>query len=214
MLRQSRAATINLHDLYLITHPVVILPFHGGVPSFLNCSNLQREVIAAVCELYEARYIPKMSICNCPISSTSAFTGEVLEISDGFEDDHYVEGLGWWDGISLRVSDCPSFDDEVLAALGDEYSFGDGFTCQELRELYISRCAKISVQALKNMVERRWEVSRREIEWENVDELEEVIFIVVRPITKLELDSNFGALLSEEDVAWFESKVGHFSIKE
>ncbi|KAH7927538.1 hypothetical protein BV22DRAFT_273044 [Leucogyrophana mollusca] len=92
-----------------------------------------------------ARWFESLVIKRCDLSQR--LYGDRLALYDVTSDLH--QSLASWEGWELSIDSCPLFDDQVLLDLA-------GGWCRKFHTLRISNCGGVSVEGLKQFVEKRF----------------------------------------------------------
>ncbi|KAH7923626.1 hypothetical protein BV22DRAFT_569816 [Leucogyrophana mollusca] len=146
-------------------------------------------------------------ISRCSLGSLRLLRGFSLTLQDISAEWDLRGTLKHWSGRELKILRCPTFDDELLAAMADGDLANRDFMCPALTALHLYNCNFSSI-ALKNMLEARIMASKDEVGWTDILEASDFDFENAAPIDTLAVFG--GGPLSQEDEKWFKANVYNF----
>jgi hypothetical protein len=147
---------LNMADLTLRPSPTHTM---GGVWNYLLKLKLNNihpsKSIAAMLDVLENAI--DITLTHCPIGDPESFNLDgKLTLQDIDAGQDLVPLLSAWEGNTLRVVNCPSFNDVVLATMGTYNEAGECFLCaSRAHSLQIRDCLHFSGVTLRRLVAAR-----------------------------------------------------------
>ena len=170
-------------------------------PEEVTFEGLSSEVLGEFFHVTDAT-LEFATIRRCSIDTFYNFSSLHLSLYEIDQD--FGEFLSEWDGRYLYLKQCPGFDDNVLARMG-EAPLGGYLGAPNMDNLSISDCLNFSVGALREMVDAR---CRMATTYEDGDDWND------DPSTPCRMKglavNCCGPLISSQDSAWFQANLDYF----
>jgi len=179
------------------------------VPDSLAFKDLSGELLAEFFLVTGARPYSTM-ITHCSITMFNNITSCDLTLESIAADQDLTEFLGEWHGYCLDIQNCPGFNDNVLARMGEASSLSGNFGAPNMYSLCIVDCSNFSVGALRKMIDARCR-SAPVYEHEDYSDDDFSDPSIVSRIDHLSF-RGCGPSISSTDIEWFRANVEFFSL--
>ncbi|KII95528.1 hypothetical protein PLICRDRAFT_219555 [Plicaturopsis crispa FD-325 SS-3] len=176
----------------------------------LLLDNLDGEAVRDILLFTQDLFLEDLEFINCPLlvcDANLAPRAMSFHFKEMRSEEDMLRFLHLWTvdtfnngDISLEFTDCPCFTDALLASLTSSGEDGDSWALPGASYLHIHSCHAFSGQALRRMVEARFEGANnpRRVDAHRVEYVWSFEELVIK---------GCGAVLSEEDQAWLEAHV-------